>query len=162
MEVVNENVALLSNLEVLTLLRDIQAGQNGQQKPGKHQQSLATIVYETMKYLEDTPCARQTPAHVNSFMESVKPFNLTKAEKLQLLNSKPSCLVEAYLMVEEADERLNVEELMKTVEQHLPGAELSQEEEEMEEGEEEEEEEEEGGEDESGAPAVDDSGYVAI
>lgn len=160
MEVVNENVALLSNLEVLTLLKDIQAGRGGQQKPAKHQQSLATIVYETIKYLEDTPCARQTPAHVTNFMEAAKPFSLTKAEKLQLLNSRPTCLVEVYLMVEEADERLNVEELMKTVEHQLPGPETSQEEEE--EAELGEEEEEESGETEQGMAVEEGGDYVAI
>lgn len=158
MEVVNENVALLSNLEVLTLLRDIQAGQGGQQKPGKHQQSLATIVYETVKYLEETPCAHQAPSHVANFMDAVKPFNLTKAEKLQLLNSRPTCQVEIYLMVEEADERLNVEDLMKTVEQQLPGLENAQEDEEVEA----EEEEEEAEEAEHGVPMDEGEDYVAI
>ncbi|XP_076440291.1 DNA-directed RNA polymerase III subunit RPC9-like [Babylonia areolata] len=125
MEVKNENSALLSNQEVLMLLKDIQAGRNDQQKPNKHQQNLGTITYETIRYLENTPCGLQTPEHVGSFMQAVKGFGLTKAEKLQLLNSRPTTMVEIHLMVEESEERFTTDEEMEqlrdTVVAHLPG-----------------------------------------
>ena len=131
------------------LLKDLQAGRSGQQKPTKHQQNLGTITYETIKYLERTPCGLQTPEHVSSFMEAMKDFQLTKAEKLQLLNSRPSSLVEMHLMVEESEERFTTDEEMERLKNaiitHLPGpepeptaAEEENEEEGMEEGGEEE------------------------
>ena len=145
MEVKNENVALLSNLEVLMLLKDIQAGRNNQQKPNKHHQNLGTITYETVKYLERTPCALQASEHVVSFMEAMKDFDLTKAEKLQLLNNRPTSLVEMHLMIEESDERMSDEymgRLMNAIVTHLPGPEpelpAAEENMEAEEGEEEE------------------------
>ncbi|KAL8571889.1 hypothetical protein ACOMHN_011481 [Nucella lapillus] len=151
MEVKNSNVALLSNLEVLMLLKDIQAGRNNQQKPTKDQQNLGTITYETLKYLENTPCALQTPEHIAPFMQAVAKFKLTKAEKLQLMNSRPSTMVEMHLMVEESEERFandeDMERLKDAVVSTLPGPEPpspeEEEEVEEEEGMEEEEEEEE-------------------
>lgn len=156
MEVINENAAFLSNLEVLMLLKDLQAGRNNQQKPNKHQQNLGTITYETIKYLERTPCALQTPEHVAAFMHAMKDFELTKAEKLQLLNNRPTSMVEMYLMVEETEERMTEEQmsqLMNAIVTHLPGPEP-----EVVAAEEsgEAEEEEEGGEEEV------DNDYVAI
>ncbi|KAK7508229.1 hypothetical protein BaRGS_00000468 [Batillaria attramentaria] len=126
MEVINENAGLLSNLEVFMLLKDIQAGRGNQQKPNKHQQNLATVTYETVKYLERTPCALQSPENVSAFMEAMKDFNLTKAEKLQLLNQRPSSAVEIQLLVEESEERLTEEEvyqLLSVIATHLPGPE---------------------------------------
>lgn len=126
MEVKNENSAFLSNLEVLKLLKDLQAGRHKQQKPNKHQQNLGTITYETIKYLERTPCALQNPERVTAFMLAMKDFELTKAEKLQLLNNRPTSMVEMYLMVEEIEERMTEEQmarLMDAIITHLPGPE---------------------------------------
>lgn len=126
MEVKNENSALLSNLEVFMLLKDIQAGKGNQQKPNKFQQNLATITYETVKYLERTPCGLQDMQNVASFMQAVKSYNLTKAEKLQLLNQRPSSAVEIQLMIEESEERLTEEQiyqLLNLIATHLPGPE---------------------------------------
>ncbi|KAK7100924.1 DNA-directed RNA polymerase III subunit RPC9-like [Littorina saxatilis] len=158
MEVINENAGLLSNLEVLLLLKDVQAGRNNQQKPNKDQQNLGTITYETVKYLERSPCALQTPDHVAAFMHAMKDFALTRAEKLQLLNNRPTSEVELILMVEESEERFSDEDiggLVTAIATHLPGPEaevsvaaVAEEEEEMEEKEE-------------GEEAVDED-YVAI
>lgn len=60
MQVINENSALLSNYEVFSLLSDIQRGTNGQRKPANDQNQLATVTYETLKYLERTPAAHQS------------------------------------------------------------------------------------------------------
>lgn len=150
MEVKNPNEALLSNLDVMRLLKDIQAGRNGHQKPTKDQQNLGTITYETLKYLEGTPCALQAPEHITPFMDTVSEFKLTKAEKLQLMNSRPTTMVEMHLIVEESEERFASEEQMEhlrdAVVSSLPGPEPPSPEEneevEEEEGMEEEEEEE--------------------
>lgn len=105
MEVVNGCAALLTNQEVLVLLSDIQAGTVGK-KPNYQQQNLATICYETVKYLEKTPCKTQDSEFIREFTKKLQPFNLTKAEILQLLNHLPTTGVEIQLLVEESEERL--------------------------------------------------------
>ncbi|XP_041357988.1 DNA-directed RNA polymerase III subunit RPC9-like [Gigantopelta aegis] len=122
MEVKNENAALLSNYEVFSLMTDIQAGR-GQRKPNKHQQNLATVVYETVKYLQDTPCKVQSETGIQEFMKDMAPYKLTKAEKLQLLNHRPTTAVEIQVMIEESEERLTEEqiyEVLDIIAKHLP------------------------------------------
>jgi DNA-directed RNA polymerase subunit F len=116
MQVINDNSAVLSNYEVFSLLQDIQSGSNGQRKPGNGQQQLATITYETVKYLESTPAAQQSPEVIERFSTALKPFGLTKAEHLQLLNHRPTSDIEIQLLVEESEERLSEEELYQLIE----------------------------------------------
>ena len=129
MEVKNERAALLSNYEVYTLLKDIQTGQNGQQKPGSNQKNLATISYETLQYLKGTPCKDQSPEIISQLMTALAPYGLTKAEKLQILNLRPTTAVEIQLIVEESEERLTVEqieELIEVVNTYLPGNQVTE------------------------------------
>lgn len=123
MEVCSGNHAMLCNFEVLSLLRDIQAGR-GQKRPNKYQTNLATITYETIQCLEKSwPSAGQKAEGVAAAMEALAPFGLTAAEKLQLINHQPTTPVEIQLMVEESEERLTeeqVEELLEVLATHLP------------------------------------------
>jgi len=129
MEIVNESAALLSNFEVLALLKDISSGKNGQRKPGKKEKNVATITYSTLKYLEKTPCGEQSTEAISKFMLALKPFRLTRAEKLQLLNLRPSSAVEIQLIIEESEERLSEEEiddLLEVVASCFPAAQSSE------------------------------------
>ena len=118
MEVLNERAAMLSNYEVLTLLQEkVQEESNKKQSRKQSQENLATISYEVMKYLEKTPCRLQNEDVIRQFLLDVAPFNLTKGEKLQLLNLRPSTPVEIQLIIEESEERLRTdEELEKLIE----------------------------------------------
>ncbi|XP_035691818.1 DNA-directed RNA polymerase III subunit RPC9-like [Branchiostoma floridae] len=121
MEVVNDQAAMLSNYEVFSLLKEIES--KGKKKKSRAQQNLATITYETLKYLSNTPCTLQNPEMVAEFMEALGPYNLTKAEKLQLLNHRPSSAVEIQLIIEESEERLTeeqIDELLQLVADKLP------------------------------------------
>lgn len=123
MEVVDECSAMLSNHEVYSLLQDIQSGKNGQKQPNKYLNQLATITYSTLKHLETTPCKTQSAEVIGNFMKALEPFNLTKSEKLQMLNQRPTSAVEIQLIIEESEERLTeeqIEELLQTVALHLP------------------------------------------
>lgn len=108
MEVKNERAALLSNYETLTLLKELQEGQNKQKK---QHTNLATVSYEIIQYLENTACAKQSPEVISAFMKALEPFKLTRAEKLQLLNLGPRTAVEVQLIVEESEERLTEEQI---------------------------------------------------
>lgn len=109
MQVASQSVVLLSNSEVLDLLKEVSAkGRKGK----KSQSNTATILYETMRYLEDTP-ASLTPQMdlIRGLTLKLKPFNLTKSEKLELINHLPTSLVELQLVIEESEERLTEDQM---------------------------------------------------
>lgn len=133
MEVLNASSALLSNYEVFDMLQNMKS--NKKQKMTQNQ--LATITYQTIRYLEETPCKKQTPEKIRKYLEAVKPFNLTKSEKLTLLNICPKTALEIQLIIEDSEERLSTEEVESLLEiiQNCFGEPLNeQEEEEQEEG----------------------------
>ncbi|XP_072747013.1 DNA-directed RNA polymerase III subunit RPC9-like [Anoplolepis gracilipes] len=92
---------LLSNYEVLDILRNTKSYKK--QKPNQ----LATITYQTIKYLENTPCKTQNPEKIREFLKAIEAFKLTKAEKLALLNICPTTPIEIQLLIEESEERLS-------------------------------------------------------
>ena len=117
MEVLNENVAMLSNYEVFKLLET--------EKLVEHKvTNVATIAYETEKYLERTPCKELSDDKINGFLTEVQHYGFTKAEKLQILNLRPTSIVEIQLIIEELDERLKTEEelerLIAIIEKYIP------------------------------------------
>jgi len=98
---------LLSNYEVLDILQNA--------KSYKKMNQLATITYQTIKYLEDTPCKKQNPEKIREFLKAMEPMKLTKAEKLTLLNICPTTPIEIQFIVEESEERLSEEALNKVL-----------------------------------------------
>ena len=128
MEVIHECVATLSNAEVYQLLES--------EKLIEHKNTnTATVAYETIRHLEQKPCRYQTKEVIEDFLRALAPYDFTKAEKLQLLNLRPTSIVEIQLIVEELDERLKTEEelnkLINIIETKLPlGDEVGKEEQE--------------------------------
>lgn len=135
MEIVNKNVAFLSNCEVYTLLKQTKedlAKKLTKKKLEKQNlntadqiqtanlninvdKHLPTIVYESLRYLERTPCIHQSPEIVNEFLRKCKEreneFKLTKIEKLQIINHRPQTAVELQVLIEDAEERFTVEQI---------------------------------------------------
>lgn len=95
---------LLSNYEVLDILQNTKSYK---QKPNQ----LATITYQTTKYLENMPCKMQNPEKIREFLKAMESIKLTKAEKLALLNLCPTRPIEIQLLIEESEERLTEEEV---------------------------------------------------
>ncbi|XP_033216770.1 DNA-directed RNA polymerase III subunit RPC9 [Belonocnema kinseyi] len=106
MEVLKECTAYLSNYEVLNILQSMKSN-----KKQKSEQQLATITYQTIKYLENTPSSKQSPEKIHNFLKAVEPFKLTKCEKLTLLNLCPKTALEIQLIIEDSEERLVEEEV---------------------------------------------------
>ncbi|NP_001136339.1 CGRP receptor component isoform X1 [Nasonia vitripennis] len=123
MEVLKECSAYLSNYEVLDILQSIKSN-----KKQKALNQLATITYQTIRYLEDTPCKKQSPEKINSFLQALEPFKLTKCEKLTLLNQCPKNALELQLIIEDSEDRLTEEQfeaLLKVIAEHLDEEEQS-------------------------------------
>ncbi|ESO05519.1 hypothetical protein HELRODRAFT_171157 [Helobdella robusta] len=111
MNVINSQSALLCNFEVFQLMKDIQNGKNGFQKPGGEAKNLSIIAKETVSYLENTACKDQTAESIAELKKNLNQFKLTNAEKLQIVNLLPQSAVEVQLIVEECEERMSIEDI---------------------------------------------------
>ncbi|KAL2630672.1 hypothetical protein R1flu_015358 [Riccia fluitans] len=117
MKVLESNAGLLSNLEVLELLR-----QRGAAK-GPLGGSITPVEYKVYEYLIETPAGTQTREAIQEFVKEAKTFKLMEAERLQSVNLRPATAVEVHLIVEDCDERLSseaVDALIETVERIIP------------------------------------------
>ncbi|KAF9005548.1 RNA polymerase Rpb4-domain-containing protein [Cyathus striatus] len=131
MEVVDPRAALLSNYEVLTLLREMEADHLIRTKaalrvkkddeahggppilPGfnpmvEASENLRTIEVEAIQYLaaDYLPTTSQTEAGIAKLIKGLASYEFTKAEKLQIVNLAPTLAVELYVIVEELEDRL--------------------------------------------------------
>jgi hypothetical protein len=139
MEIINKNSALLSNFEVYKLLKETKEIQDlkynksiNQQNIDKH---LPTVVYESLKYLEKTACINYSKEIIETFLKQSEKFKLTKVEKLQLLNQRPTTAVELQLLIENSEERFTIEqmdEILDFINNSLPGITKEEEEEQIE------------------------------
>jgi len=143
MEVQNPRSALLSNHEVLTLLRELDGDNIARTKTALHikkeedssgnvvgragydpttdyvSENLRTIEIEAIQYLsaDFQPTLSQTSAGITKLIKDLAPFELTKAEKLQVVNLAPTEPVELYVIVEELEDRLGdqMEDILSAV-----------------------------------------------
>ena len=98
------------------------------------------VIYESLKYLEKTAFINYSKEIIERFLKESEKFKLTKVEKLQLLNQRPTTAVELQLLIENSEERFTIEqmdEVLDFINSSLPG--ITKEEEQIE-GEEEAEE----------------------
>ena len=126
MEVIDTNDALPCNAEVLKFLRENRSKLANKPSKDKGQAKAATVVLEALNYLEKTPAGSlaesMTSDTLNEFFDSIAKFNLSAAERLQVLNHCPKSAVEIQLLIEDSEERLSesdVEELLSLIHSHL-------------------------------------------
>ncbi|CAH0604946.1 unnamed protein product [Chrysodeixis includens] len=112
MEIVNVNAAALCNSEVMEMLQKLK---DTTQKKHKREGYLATVIYETLHYLQDTECKNQTAESVEKFLKAMKKFKLTKTEKLMMLNTPPRTELEIQLIVQESEERLSEDDVSNII-----------------------------------------------
>ncbi|TFK27671.1 hypothetical protein FA15DRAFT_613497 [Coprinopsis marcescibilis] len=141
MQIVNARAALLSNFEVLSLLQDLESDHifrtkalqklkkeqeaSGESIPGntgsvlETSENLRTIEVEAIQCLtaEHLPTIRQTTESITNLVKKLEPFDLTKAEKLQIVNLMPTTAVELYVIVEELEDRFGerMDELLQSI-----------------------------------------------
>ncbi|KAI8074092.1 RNA polymerase II [Gongronella butleri] len=121
----NARAALISNYEVLSLLRERRDYQKHMEKHAQieYPERLRTIQFELAGYLEKTPASTQTPENIKQLLDALVEFDLTLGEKLHIINHRPISAVEVYLLIEECEERLSEEDtqrLVEIVETYLP------------------------------------------
>ncbi|KAF9072697.1 RNA polymerase Rpb4-domain-containing protein [Rhodocollybia butyracea] len=130
MEVVNARSALLSNFEVFEFLREQENDHKARQKTAqrikkeeeasgisvaKHvsaveiAENVRTIQFEAIQHLsaDYQPTRRQTETGITKLVKDLANYDLTKAEKLQIVNLAPTRPVELYVIVEELEDRVS-------------------------------------------------------
>ncbi|EKM49756.1 uncharacterized protein PHACADRAFT_201449 [Phanerochaete carnosa HHB-10118-sp] len=121
MEVIDRRSALLSNYEVLTLLRELESDHLAKARTAlrikkeeeasgslvKHHavqeevcENLRTIEVEAIQYLsaDYQPTGSQSENGIVQLTKSLATYDLTKAEKLQVVNLAPTEPVELYVV----------------------------------------------------------------
>ncbi|CDS14275.1 hypothetical protein LRAMOSA06445 [Lichtheimia ramosa] len=114
MIVKNPRAGMLSNFEVLALVNEQQELQRAAQERDPNvefPENLRTIQFELTGYLNSTPCSTQDVSQVQNFLNAFAQYELTLAEKLQILNLRPKSPVDLYLLIEECEERFTEEDL---------------------------------------------------
>ncbi|GAA5968458.1 hypothetical protein JCM8115_006395 [Rhodotorula mucilaginosa] len=151
METLNDRAGFLCNYEVLEVLRQQQkqrgkqlkeltggtGGQGDGRRNGRYQdiaqreeaeriqpQDLHTVSWEAVQYLEAAvhPMRRQTSAAVAQLLDGLDDYDLTKSERLQIVNLAPTTLVELHVCIEDLAERFSddrQEALLELVRSHL-------------------------------------------
>ena len=117
MEVLSDVDCLLSNVEVLSFLREQRSKQVSMAKRSKTG-NVATLMLETITYLEQTKAKSIKEEKVKEFLKEMEKFRLEKSELLMLLNHCPTSDVEIHLLVEDSEERITneqVEEILEIV-----------------------------------------------
>ncbi|KAI0076744.1 hypothetical protein K474DRAFT_1644478 [Panus rudis PR-1116 ss-1] len=145
MEVVNKRSALLSNYEVLTLLRELESDHLSKTRtalrikkeeeaagvpPSRSHvpqeevlENLRTIEVEAIQYLsaEYQPTSRQNDESITRLTTNLRAYDLTIGEKLQIVNLAPTEAVELYTIVEELEDRFGdrMQDILDTVRNSL-------------------------------------------
>ncbi|GMS84940.1 hypothetical protein PENTCL1PPCAC_7115 [Pristionchus entomophagus] len=109
MEVLDNQASAITNFEAMRVLQQIKS-REGKRPKKDRQHNLNTVVFEGLKYLKSTPAAHQTEESIKTCIEALRPFELTTAETLQLINARPTNQVDIEVMIEESEERLPSEE----------------------------------------------------
>ncbi|XP_009800021.1 uncharacterized protein LOC107812661 isoform X1 [Nicotiana tabacum] len=120
MKILEANAGALTNFEVLDFLCSRGAGRD----PTRVIVPVAPSEFKVYDYLEQTAACNQTRQAIGEFLEKCKSIKLAKAEILNIINIRPSSLVELYPIIEEYDNRFGeatetMEEFVETV-QLLP------------------------------------------
>jgi DNA-directed RNA polymerase subunit F len=134
MDFQRDSIRPLSNYETYMIVKQIHETNNEREnsKRGKKGQNrtlehcnfgLNTVTYETLKYLQQTPCTEQNPTNITQFYQQTKKFALKKQELLQILNLRPATPVELQLVIEDSETRLTEaqsDELLEIIRTLLP------------------------------------------
>ncbi|KAB8304281.1 hypothetical protein MFRU_002g04300 [Monilinia fructicola] len=108
MKILEAQSATLTNYEVYTHLKDIQSKhRTGGRRPG----NLDNVMKELIQYLEEAPSPlAQKPCPykqdtIKTLLAQLRPFELTKAEILMIINHRPTTMPNLNNIIEELETR---------------------------------------------------------
>lgn len=111
MKILEANAGPLTNFEVLDFLQSKGASKD----PTRVLVPVSPSEFKVYDYLAESAACNQTRNIVNEFLEKSKKFKLAKAEILNIINIRPSSLVEIDSIIEQCDTRFQEEELQELV-----------------------------------------------
>ncbi|KAI8008229.1 DNA-directed RNA polymerase III subunit RPC9 [Camellia lanceoleosa] len=118
MKILKANAGALTNFEVLDFLQSRGAAKDS----ARIVVSVAQSEFKVFDYLEQSAACNQTRERITEFVKKCKKYNLAKAEILNIINIRPSSVVEIDPIIEECESRLgdSVEELVELLAEVLP------------------------------------------
>ena len=110
MEIINKEV--ISNYEVLQCLRyNKKYRADHPESTLMEDSAILDVEKKVRNYLNSTPAHTQRREDIELYLHKIAKFNLSKPEKLQLVNLKPKKPVDLYLIIPTIEERLTQEEI---------------------------------------------------
>ncbi|KAF9623937.1 hypothetical protein IFM89_006664 [Coptis chinensis] len=118
MKILQTNAGALTNFEVLDFLRFRGASTD----PTRVIANVAPSEFQVYDYLVQSAARNQTRESIDEFLTSCAKFDLAKAEKLNLINIRPSSAAEIDSIVENCEQRMGNEDeaLVKMIIEMLP------------------------------------------
>ncbi|ESQ31618.1 hypothetical protein EUTSA_v10005100mg [Eutrema salsugineum] len=117
MKIVKENAGTLTNFEVLDFLNSRGASRDTTRVIAP----IAKSEYKVYDYLVETAACTQTRESVNEFADKCKAFKVWKAEILNIINLRPSSIVELMPIIETPDNReIDSDGILELVQDLLP------------------------------------------
>ncbi|ALC48270.1 Rcp, partial [Drosophila busckii] len=102
---INPTYSYVTNLEVMQLLQTIKST-----KKKFGMRNLATVTYEALQYLEESPCKNQTRDSIESYLNDVAVYRLMPHEVLQMVNDPPTSPLHTQLLIDDNKVPLTDEE----------------------------------------------------
>ncbi|XP_017056240.1 DNA-directed RNA polymerase III subunit RPC9 [Drosophila ficusphila] len=121
METINPTFSYLTNLEVMQILQKIKST-----KKKFGMRNLATVTYEALQYLEESPCKTQTREHIVNYVKDLSSYRLKSHEVLQMINDPPTSALHTQLLIDDSKAPLTDEENEKIIQlsyKHFHGGE---------------------------------------
>ncbi|KAL2506800.1 RNA polymerase II [Abeliophyllum distichum] len=118
MKILQSNAGVLTNCEVLELLKSRGAGKY----PTRVIAAVAPSEFKVYDYLEQTVASKQTIEIIRKFVEDCKKYDLANGEMLNVVNIRPSSAVEIDPIIQDCDSRMGdrIDEFLENVVQVLP------------------------------------------
>ncbi|XP_034481960.1 DNA-directed RNA polymerase III subunit RPC9 [Drosophila innubila] len=96
METVNATYSYVTNMEVMHILQQIKST-----KKKFGMRNLATVTYEALQYLEESPCKVQTRETISSYLRDLSTYKLRPHEILQMVNDPPTSALHTQLLIDD-------------------------------------------------------------
>ncbi|KAI9885073.1 MAG: hypothetical protein M1823_003128 [Watsoniomyces obsoletus] len=115
MKVLETQSAHLTNYEVFSHLESMRSRYHGQTTARVKSGNLETVMKELMDYFRASPSplaypTTYTPMTIRNLFGALRPYDLTKAEMMMLLNLRPNTVALLDVVIEELDARFSEEQ----------------------------------------------------